>query len=298
MHTITISGDTYHVPGSWNELSGEQLLGLCRLSGMELQPFEFRTMALLLLLGLTMDKRPAAKISGDDYFYLRTSKQRVYMITAQNVLYMTRCLKWLFRKTEDAEGNVSYHLSGKLTRNLLPEVSVKGVTYYGPDDALTNSIYREYVHCETFLDRLSTTDNPEFLHKLIAVLYRPAGSIGRQHPEFKGDVREELNDFHIDSRARKLSALPAETKTAIMLFYSGCREYLVYKYPNVFSAASGGSSGKSNVFQSHLNIMNALGNNDVTKIEEIGNTKLHLVMNTMEQLRKQAIELESKYPKK
>ena len=31
MHTITISGDTYHVPGSWNELSGEQLLGLCRL---------------------------------------------------------------------------------------------------------------------------------------------------------------------------------------------------------------------------------------------------------------------------
>ena len=297
MHSITINSDRFSIPSKWDEVTREQLLSICRISLIELPHLEFKSLALIALLGLKVNKKPEAKIKGLTCYLLYSGRKR-YILSAEHVRFLSKALDWMLKKEEQEDGSFKYALCAKIIRNLLPDVLVNKLKFYGPADALTNLIYQEYIHAETYLDRFIRSKDTIWTDKLIAVLYRQApADLDKSAPDYSGDPRAPLNDFHIDENAVILSALPADVKQAIMLFYYSCREYLVFKFPNVFSPGSS-STKNNNVFESHLKIINAMSCNDVTKNDAIRKSYLYEVLTAQEQMRIEQIKFEDNLNKK
>ena len=303
MHTVTISEDQYSIPSRWNELNKEQLLNICRLSNLGLPPGEFKVLTLLNFLKLQPDQRPEATLAGRQYYYLRNPQGRVYMITAPDIHYLTASTKWLLQKCDDENEN-TYVLKSRLSKNLIPSILIGGVTYYGPDDALTNCSYHEYMVAETALDNFRCSEDPKFVDRVIATLYRPSNpAIDTSSPDYSGDIRIKLNDYHIDDRIKLFSRLTPETKTAIMFFYNGCRDYLTFKYPHVYEPPDDltynvkSKKKTSSCFENHMRIITAISNNDVTKHSAIRESNLHEVLLAFEQMLIQQEKLISNFKK-
>jgi len=134
-----------------------------------------------------------------------------------------------------------------LTQNPLPKIRVgfqfrfwKKIIWYGASDRLKNISFEEFCQADSFFMAYAKTQDPTFLHQLIAVLYRPeVENYNPEHPDFKGDRREKFNSFTVDSRIRLASQLPQAKQFAIFLFYAGSRQALMVEFPDLFEEGSG-----------------------------------------------------------
>jgi len=96
-----------------------------------------------------------------------------------------------------------------LTEQLLP------LKLYGPRSRFSNLTFGEWIKCEAYLEQ----GKP---NRLIAVLYRPAKA------ETDGeDIREKFSDGSLDAREGMIAQLSPAVKTAILLWYRGCRKTIM-----------------------------------------------------------------------
>lgn len=115
---------------------------------------------------------------------------------------------------------------------------------YGPSDRLNNSSFGEFMMADSFCMNYIESQNPEWLHKLIACLYRPKKR--KYNPasiNFDGDIREKFNSNNLDSRLKQISKLDTEVKHAILAFFLGCKNAYATTYKHLFT--QGSSKGKS-----------------------------------------------------
>ena len=161
---------------------------------------------------------------------------------------------------------------------------------------MSNTVFKEYVHIETFYDKYAQTHDQEYFNKILAVLYRPrSANYNPENPT--DDIREALNDNLINSRAKWFADVSQDVKLAVFQFYAGTKAFMKKKYPYVFEEGGSKSIHKRDVFDDFIRLTNALTNDDVTKFDEVMEQNTYKVLTTMDELRRKQKEFEAKMNK-
>lgn len=263
MHTISIHETEYPIPSQWDELSPWQLRRIAWLSTLQREGLA-RTKLFFFILTFALPLRK------------RLSLQWFYLVQA----------------TTEERGDFlllvdSFQENRKFTVQLLPKLWVRTVLLFGPDSGLQNCTFFEFIQAEQyFLNHVSghqasaTTPRSTdiWLHKLIATLYRQRdrSKVKDQDP----DIRLPLNDIGIRYRTTLVHHLDQDTKTAILIWFDGCRQKLIKSFPLIFQKGSPEAAkptGSRSTANPWLGMISELSAN-MTEYERIGNTNLYTAM--------------------
>lgn len=104
-------------------------------------------------------------------------------------------------------------------------------TVYGPAPRLANTTIEELSYADTFYYKWMTDNNPDDLHRLTAILYRPTHWNKRPSVE---DRRIPFSALMLENNSRITDAIPLPVKFMIAHAYYGCRQNFINRHPNVF----------------------------------------------------------------
>jgi hypothetical protein len=288
MKVLSINAQKFNLPGSWNELTPDQLLRIAELSEGERTEADFKLKVLLKVTGLHLQERNPVLLDGELHYYLKTPDKNVYLVKVDDLNEVIEYLNFLF-DYEQEKGKVMCVLSSRLTRNLIGPVKVGNEIWHGPADGLSNLKTGEYIRAETCLHNFYEKKNINFLFMLFATLWRPEAV----DPE-STDIREAFDDGLIEKRSLMVRDVPNRVLLATVLFYTGCRKMLALKFEH---ASNGKKKADKDVFMSFMRMVNGLANNDVTKHEAVRQTYLMEMMVTVDEMARQAEEMEDKIKK-
>jgi hypothetical protein len=248
MRKLQLNEDVYDIPGTWNELTTEQLCYLIRLVNKLLSAEEIKLKMLLYCM------RACVKtyIPTDEgmLFRIKTGKKK-YDLSAEELAICADLFAYLFITEND-----SISINPLLTRNPFSELRIKRKIFIGADEGLSSITYGQFVMLMTRFQEMQL--RPEAINDFIAVIYT-------------SEKRE--------CTAALIAQLSIEIKTAILWYYLGSMQFITEKFPITFSG-SGGSS--SSVFESQMRVIDALANNDVTKKEIVKNALLYDALYSLE----------------
>ena len=290
MKVLSINAEKFNLPSSWNELTPDQLLRIAELSEAERTEADFKLKALLRITGLRLQERNPVMMDGELHYYMRAPSRNVFLVTVNDIGYVTEYLNFLF-DYEEKKGQIICILSSRLTKNLIGPVKVGKELWHGPADGLSNLKTGEYIRAEMCLHNFYEKKDITYLFMLFATLWRPAAV-----DPISTDIREAFDDGLVENRSLQVRDVPLRILLAVVLFYTGCRKMLALK----FEHASNGKGGKvdKDVFMNFMRMVNGLANNDVTKHEAVRQTYLMEMMITVDEMARQAEEMEAKIKKK
>ena len=212
MNTIEVfeTGKVVQVPGSWREMTPEQVRGVFRIFERCLRrgesPLDFNVRVLWMLLGV----RRTVKGWFADIFNGSSS------VRDENVYRM--CEKFLgFLFSEESAA-----LTFDSVANPMPVVRSGLVRLYGPGELLQDLTFGEFRHASAAINRFFRSHEPEDLNECIAFLYRrrcrKANRAGRMVPDV--DQRNARGHIHRASR------LKGWQKNLVMMWFAACLKYL------------------------------------------------------------------------
>jgi hypothetical protein len=212
MNTIEVfeTGKVVQVPGSWREMTPEQVRGVFRIFEWCLRrgksPLDFNVRVLWMLLGV----RRTVKGWFTDIFNGSSS------VRDENVYRM--CEKFLgFLFSEESAA-----LTFDSVANPMPVVRSGLVRLYGPGELLQDLTFGEFRHASAAINRFFRSHEPEDLDECIAFLYRrrcrKANRAGRMVPDV--DQRNARGHIHRASR------LKGWQKNLVMMWFAACLKYL------------------------------------------------------------------------
>ena len=212
MNTIEVfeTGKVVQVPGSWSEMTPEQVRGVFRIFERCLRrgesPLDFNVRVLWMLLGV----RRTVKGWFTDIFNGSSS------VRDENVYRMCETfLGFLFSEESAA-------LTFDSVANPMPVVRLGLVRLYGPGELLQDLTFGEFRHASAAINRFFRSHEPEDLDECIAFLYRrrcrKANRAGRMVPDV--DQRNARGHIHRASR------LKGWRKNLVMMWFAACLKYL------------------------------------------------------------------------
>lgn len=212
MNTIEVfeTGKVVQVPGSWREMTPEQVRGVFRIFERCLRrgesPLDFNVRVLWMLLGV----RRTVKGWFADIFNGSSS------VRDENVYRMCETfLGFLFSEESAA-------LTFDSVANPMPVVRSGLVRLYGPGELLQDLTFGEFRHASAAINRFFRSHEPEDLDECIAFLYRrrcrKANRAGRMVPDV--DQRNARGHIHRASR------LKGWQKNLVMMWFAACLKYL------------------------------------------------------------------------
>jgi hypothetical protein len=212
MNTIEVfeTGKVVKVPGSWSEMTPEQVRGVFRIFERCLRrgesPLDFNVRVLWMLLGV----RRTVKGWFTDIFNGSSS------VRDENVYRMCETfLGFLFSEESAA-------LTFDSVANPMPVVRSGLVRLYGPGELLQDLTFGEFRHASAAINRFFRSHEPEDLDECIAFLYRrrcrKANRAGRMVPDV--DQRNARGHIHRASR------LKGWQKNLVMMWFAACLKYL------------------------------------------------------------------------
>lgn len=212
MNTIEVfeTGKVVKVPGSWSEMTPEQVRGVFRIFERCLRrgesPLDFNVRVLWMLLGV----RRTVKGWFTDIFNGSSS------VRDENVYRMCETfLGFLFSEESAA-------LTFDSVANPMPVVRSGLVRLYGPGELLQDLTFGEFRHASAAINRFFRSHEPEDLDECIAFLYRrrcrKANRAGRMVPDV--DQRNARGHIHRASR------LKGWRKNLVMMWFAACLKYL------------------------------------------------------------------------
>lgn len=212
MNTIEVfeTGKVVQVPGSWREMTPEQVRGVFRIFERCLRrgesPLDFNVRVLWMLLGV----RRTVKGWLADIFNGSSS------VRDENVYRMCETfLGFLFSEESAA-------LTFDSVANPMPVVRSGLVWLHGPGELLQDLTFGEFRRASAAINRFFRSHEPEDLDECIAFLYRrrcrKANRAGRMVPDV--DQRNARGHIHRASR------LKGWQKNLVMMWFSACLKYL------------------------------------------------------------------------
>ncbi|MBW6491869.1 MAG: hypothetical protein K0B15_11825 [Lentimicrobium sp.] len=283
MREIKINEDVFLIPGSWNELSIDELLKIGFLSLYNHGYIDFVFKLFLFVTGIKIAINPEILDEAETLFLFKKGKKKNYLISSDDLLEICHSFDFLFDIDQDNDKN-QYVLSSRLTKNIIGPVNVGNTLWYGPANAVTNLKTDEYIRAETSLFQYHKTQEEIHLDRLVATLWRPASAVPASD-----DIRVKFDDGIVNSSAEKAATIPPHIKQAIYLFYSGCRRFLSSRFPN---SSSQKSNNEKDIFFLFLKMVNGLANNDVTKHESVRSAYLIDTMVCIDEFARQQNEME------
>lgn len=245
------------LPENWNELTGKQLIKISGLFNKQLRIYEFRLICLFYI------------ISVNYRIFDRIDRETLYLIGEQ--------INFLLKENN-------------LVRNLIPSIKIRLKKYYGPSDRFQNITLIEFAKAETRYKNYIETNNEKYLNELIAILYRPKKwfiPFLKLINNYNGDKRREYNDRYIKNMDR-ISNLPINLRLAILLYWEGCRLYIMNKYTHVFSRDQEEKKNDTG----WAGLITDLAGTKFGDIDQTANTLLHTILIYLETAAIRAIEME------
>ena len=253
---LPVKSKSYYLPENFNELNKKQLIWLARLLSQEKNEYhELEVLNALLDVGLF----------------------EFFRISPEIKLNMLPLTQWVY------EGNT-------LTEQLIPEYN----GLFGPCREFDNLTLGEFHFSETYYRQLATGDLTA-VNSLVAVLYRKPRPFYNKSKDKYGDIRLPFNANLIAYYANKIASWPTSVKTAIVMWYDGCREKLVKTYNEVF-AAPGGSDHNDNDAGMYGVIRNLSGDR-FGKISEVEQVFVHTAFMEIEKVMEDNRRMEAELKK-
>lgn len=264
MIKITINNHDYCVPAEWDEITKHQLLELSKLTRTCKTTMEIQLKFFLTCVGGRVD----SQINGGIYI-LKIGRQK-HVLFSDEITALTSVFDYLFEINENGE----MALAPKLTVNHFKTLRSNLKTLQGPNDALDNITYNQFVWLQTYHSFLDARE-PQYLDELINIIYK-----------LKNGKQEVKN----------IKRLDRDVKTVILWYYLGTLSFLSNQFPNVLSGGS--SDGQEiNVFDNQQRIIDSLAEGDVTKKDQVRNSLLYDALYSMEMAAIRMEEMEKQYAK-
>jgi hypothetical protein len=156
-----------------------------------------------------------------------------------------------------------------------------GFEWHAPADELENLNIYELGQAFTLFEKYLDSLNEDYIHQLIATLYRPAkpGTQYNIDSDYEGDIRLPYNRHErtVAQRAPYIKMLPELTKQLLLFWFASCRQKIIGDYPNLFTPPEDEPQGErvGNDY-GWGGIIMALADN-VTQIDQIAEKPFHNV---------------------
>ena len=202
MNTLLIDDKQYNGPGSWHELTHEQVERIFALD--LLQPMHVLRLHLIKI------------IYGAPW-------KRIFSIAQEDLPKLELLTQFVINEP-------------KLLTNPVPMLNIEGHVFHGPANTLENICFGEWIFSDMYLKELDQA-KPDALEGLIATLWRP----GKENHEIEseawdGDVRKAFNKFSIERRIPLMKKLKPAQKKSMLYFITCSRKAIMLAHPDVFIA--------------------------------------------------------------
>jgi hypothetical protein len=226
------------LPSEWNELSQKQLIALANIKHNEKEPVEQLIKALHVLSGMGTIK---------------------FMLLPKDVIVnASEQARWVFEENT-------------LTSQLIPMWG----NCYGPESHFDNLQMHEFNHAEMAYQELVSTQEPEYLDRLVAILYRQ-GKDGYDHERnADADHRIPFKYGDITWHMGIVTRWPENVKHAILLWYDGCRMELIKAYPKIFKQSGGNDQ---NLYEGLFSLMHSVAGEKYGTFDEVENSYVHKIL--------------------
>lgn len=270
MNHFTIDKEPYSIASKWSELTAEQVLTLARWFGKSQAYHRIKIEFAFYLLGLkVMIRKPIDTLDGYLY-YVTSNRKKIHLLSTASVAAVARQVDWLFRTYNTATGD-SISLNPLLINNPVRDIKIRFCTLRGPDDGLGNITFREFIFAETFLHRYHTTQQPAWLAKFMATLWHP----------MRFGIAQPFRQEKVDQWSKRTLRIKPHVAMAIGWYYQGSKEFLMRKYPHVFSVGGGKSTDP---FESYMHLTATLARSNPTQMEQVRDANIHDTLVSLEQM--------------
>jgi hypothetical protein len=223
MKVITLDKHKMKFPENWNELSLNQLLGLYTL----LLPGTIKG-SKSLAKSVIIIKLIAPNLFNFRFFFkfMELPKHMVVQVFFPLIEFLTE--------------------SNTLTEFKLKSFRVGLTRYYAPADGLNNITIDEFRWADKMYIKYKQTNDTDWLDGLVAILYRKKRKdYNPTLPTYKGDIREDFNEFTISKNSEKVDKISLDKKHIILLAYEGSRNKQIEACEHLFSDTQKSSGKKS-----------------------------------------------------
>jgi len=170
--------------------------------------------------------------------WLQLTAKEMDRISPEQMGKLTPLLDFLFEET--ASGTT---IATQLTATPLPEIYFcPSGMLHGPANAFSNLTFYEWIKAESAFAAFCENKNPAQLHRLIALLWRPAKPATSINVDtlYGGDIRLPLRPYEatVNLRAGVIASdLPEWKQHLILHWYTSCRQRcIVERWPILFDA--------------------------------------------------------------
>lgn len=289
MRTITLDKDTYQVPGSWDELSPEQLEFLARQLQEEVPVQQIKLYMVLHCLHAHIDATPnhfGSVILHDlgmapTYTILVIGRKR-YQLEADQFVQLADLMDYLVKPTE-TEASPSgqpprYVIAPELHKDPYPDLVIGGTDYKGSGNGLFSLRFEQYMYLQTYLSGM--IDGSAQLEEVLACVWCPDGQF---------DVET------IENSVKQLKTLTPERKLVMLWFVQSSLQHYSRLFPRLFSGD--GPSSHRNVLDSQLRLLDSLAQHDVTKKDQVRKGWLMDAFYSLDEILKEQERMEERLKK-
>jgi len=249
---------TIKVPGSWNDLDTRTLLlfyeTLFTSPGDEFTSTAFTSVKLIGMLQHLLNVDGSFMVMWENERIQKDPEggELAFLDELRQVLH--HALAGLFEIEQKEEGGTSYSSKLNLTDNPWPILTGPGKTkkqakrhYYAPANGLDNVTIYEMGMAFSYFEAYLRTNEEEYAHQLIALLYRPTRPETTKEREsgWGGDRRQRLRGYEskVEERMALVRTLPILVQRVLVFWFAGCRQGIVDAYPKVFKKEGDGGRG-------------------------------------------------------
>lgn len=264
------------LPKTWDQLTTRQLEQLAKLVLRYNTKADIAVRAVFAFMGMRLGKPVRNLLGTPTGAYVVVGKRKRYFVTPLLTFFLTDIIDFIFSNNQ---------INPRRLVNPYPLLRLgffRKKTLYGPANGLANITLNEWIQVEVARAEFERTSSPEHLYRMAAIMWRPKG---KTHPD--GDIRISsiLDSLPERERLMRRYLAPHRLKV-IMWYYSGCLNYLTYRYNLVLSASNGGSSGASpsSTFDNFMDMVNTMAKDDPTKIQQVRSLALYDALHNIQKI--------------
>jgi hypothetical protein len=241
------------IPSNWNELALKQLQFVAE-NWIMWQYFASQNMSLLKTkCQLLLNFLPGNKKQ------IKTCAKIINKLPSEDVYDLAQLTSFVFEKND-------------LTTNPIPVIKTKTLDLYPPSNKLANITAFEFSFAESQYIKYHNTGDVDALAKLIAILYRPKTDIDR----------EEFNHKLVEKYQQLTSHLTETEKQMILLWYIGCRNYIVETHPEIFSKENNSKAENG----TWIDVILAISGGKFGTFNQTGQMDLHIILKELKTIKK------------
>lgn len=232
---ITQEKYTYFLPGDWDELTADQLLFLIELVDNNISAEEIKLKMFLFCL------KGRVKKDNIDLSYRVKLRKQSFDLSVEELYAICEIFDYLF--TEDMQ-----RVNPSFLVNPFPVIRIGWIKLYGPADGFTDMIYETFAKLQIEIGNVDKSE--KYVNDFISIFYRLKSGKASKFVRF----------------------IPYKKKVALLWFFSSCMNFMMEKFPQVFS---GDGSGSGDISDGQMRVIDALAKNDPTKKEKVRKALLY-----------------------